>query len=106
MDYEEDVLSVLNRTNFRASANLRRLHETLEKLLDDKEALQKRLSEELGASFGCCLIPGAKSLNLRWTPGLSHIVHVNSRDAKTLSDLESAKPISASKSTRSFQLPV
>ena len=49
---------------------------------------------------------GAKSLTLRWTPGLSHIVHVNSRDSKILAELETAKPISASKSTRSFQLPV
>jgi DNA mismatch repair ATPase MutS len=45
-------------------------------------------------------------LNLRWTPGLAHIVHVNSRDSKTLADLEHAKPISASKTTRSYQLPV
>lgn len=86
---------------------MRRLHDTLEKLLDDKEALQRRLSEELGMYFDLQLLTtGAKSLNLRWTPGLSHIVHVNSRDAKILSDLEEAKPISASKSTRSFQLPV
>jgi hypothetical protein len=36
----------------RASPTLRRLHNTLEKLLDDKEALQNRLSEELGMSIG------------------------------------------------------
>lgn len=87
---------------------MKRLHDTLEKLLDDKETLQKRLSEELGnfASADILIITGARTLNLRWTPGLGHIVHVSSRDAKILSSLEGAKPISASKTTRSYQLPV
>ena len=106
MDNEENVLPTLARSNLSASPTLRKLHHTLESLLTEKEALQKRLSEELGTSHTISLTLGAKSLNLRWTPGLSHIVHVNSRDAKILSDLQDAKPISASKSTRSFQLPV
>jgi hypothetical protein len=101
------VISFQRSTNFRASPTLRRLHDTLEKLLHDKDELQTRLSEELG--LHCCsqlLISGAKSLNLRWTPGLSHIVHVNAKDAKIMSEIAAAKPISASKSTRSYQLPV
>jgi hypothetical protein len=77
-------------------------------LLEDKDALQLRLSEELGDySSGLeWLTIGAKSLTLRWTPGLSHIIHVNSKDAKALAAHEHAKPISASKSTRSYQFPV
>jgi DNA mismatch repair ATPase MutS len=36
------------QSNFSASPMLKKLHDTLENLLKDKEALQKRLSEELG----------------------------------------------------------
>jgi hypothetical protein len=107
LDHEKDVISFRKRTNFRASPTLKRFHDTLEKLLHDKDELQTRLSEELGSHCHIrLLIAGAKSLNLRWTPGLSHIVHVNAKDAKIMSELEAAKPISASKSTRSYQLPV
>jgi hypothetical protein len=107
LDHEKDVRSWFNNTDFRASPNLKRLHETLEKLLCEKDELQTRLSEELGLHrLSQLLISGAKSLNLRWTPGLSHIVHVNAKDAKIMAELDAAKPISASKSTRSYQLPV
>jgi hypothetical protein len=56
MDYEENVPSAMMSAKSRASPTLRRLHDTLEKLLNEKEALQKRLSEELGMSIGFGLL--------------------------------------------------
>jgi len=52
MDNEEDVLSLpWHSLIFRASPRLRQLHDTLHKLGEEKEALQTRLSQELGVSF-------------------------------------------------------
>ena len=90
-DLREDVW-IMKKS---ASPTLRRLHDALQQLQLDKEALQTRLIDELGA----------KSLILRWGPALGHYVHVNSRDSKLLADAQHAKPISASKSTRSYQMP-
>jgi hypothetical protein len=93
--------------DFSASPILKKLHDGLAQLLVDKETLQQRLSTELSRSqYYSNLTLDAKSLSLRWTPGLSHIVHVSSKDAKTLRSHQDAIPISASKSTQSFQLPV
>jgi hypothetical protein len=48
LDHEEDVRPYFSNTDFRASPTLKRLHETLERLLGEKDELQTRLSEELG----------------------------------------------------------
>ena len=58
-DIKKDDVWIMKKTLFarlailiyRASPRLRQLHETMNKLMEDKEALQKRLSEELGIHF-------------------------------------------------------
>jgi DNA mismatch repair ATPase MutS len=80
-----------------ASANNARLHDKLESLRNEKLTLTNHLREKLGAS----------SLTLRWTPAHGHICHVKGvKDVKlSLDALESARPVSSSKSTRSFYVP-
>ncbi|KAM5362578.1 hypothetical protein ACJZ2D_012490 [Fusarium nematophilum] len=75
-----------------ASSTLRRLHAELTSLMQEKVTLSDTLRERLGAS----------SLTLRWTPGLGHIAHIKGRDTHNLVDV---RPLSASRSTRSFHLP-
>ena len=76
-----------------ASPNLQHLHRDLITLTQEKAALAQSLSQRLGVT----------SLTLRFTPGLGHICHVKGKDTKT--DLFSIRPVSSSKSTRSFQHP-
>lgn len=65
MDNEEDVLSRPCRSLiFRASPRLRQLHDTLNKLIEEKEALQTRLSEELGMSFKYSANRKARNLSI------------------------------------------
>ena len=78
----------------QASEGLAHLHEQLAALLADKARLTEDLQQRLGAP----------SLTLRWTPGLGHICHVKGRDTKNVSD-EAIRPVSSSRSTRSFHLP-
>ncbi|KAB8766456.1 hypothetical protein FH972_026616 [Carpinus fangiana] len=74
-----------------ASPTLKRLHGVLQQLLVEKVDLESSLQLE----------HDAKTLALKWTPGLGHIIHVKGRDTK--SDLPaSLRPVSSSKSTRSF----
>lgn len=88
----EDVW-IMQRT---ASRGLSRLHDELDLLLQQKDALARKLRE----------LTGAQSLTLRWTPGLGHIAHMKGRDmAASLSSLSSVRPVSSSKSTRSLQIP-
>lgn len=47
----------------------------------------------------------ASSLTLRWTAGLSHILHVRDKDTTAVNRLENARSVSSSRSTRSFQVP-
>src|SRR5271170_1712634 len=53
MDHEEDVSFPSGEVDYSASQRLRRLHDSLNKLIEDKEALQKRLSEEFGPPSNC-----------------------------------------------------
>ncbi|KAI9651532.1 MAG: DNA mismatch repair ATPase msh1 [Trizodia sp. TS-e1964] len=85
---DEDVW-IMKRS---ASTALCHLHESLETLKGDKVDLEARLRHELGA----------KSLTLRWTPGLGHIIHVKGRDSASSFD---AKVLGSSKSTRSLHVP-
>ncbi|KAF5004738.1 hypothetical protein FDECE_8783 [Fusarium decemcellulare] len=75
-----------------ASPTLKRLHAELASLLQEKATLNETLRERLGA----------QSLSLKWTPGLGHIAHVKGKDINSLVDV---RPLSASRSTRSFHLP-
>ncbi|KAH7060577.1 muts domain V-domain-containing protein [Macrophomina phaseolina] len=77
-----------------ASATLARLHEELDEIAQQKDDLSVRLREATGA-------PG---LSLRWTPGLGHIVHIKGKSG-SIANLESARSVSSSKSTRSYHVP-
>lgn len=79
-----------------ASPALERLHNDLAGLLADKESLTCRLKT----------LSGASSLTLRWTPGLGHICHVKGlKDVRaSMGNLESARTVGSSKSTRTFYL--
>jgi DNA mismatch repair ATPase MutS len=49
------------------------------------------------------------TLNLKWTPGLGHIIHLKGKDAASSFaslDLGNVRPVSSSKSTRSFHHPL
>ncbi|CRK37274.1 hypothetical protein BN1723_004320 [Verticillium longisporum] len=78
-----------------ASPRLERLHAELTGLHAAKDTLMESLREQ----------HAAPSLTLRWTPGLGHICHVKGKDARALAEDSTARPISASRSTRSFHLP-
>ncbi|KAK3988057.1 muts protein 1 [Cladorrhinum sp. PSN332] len=85
-----------------ASPILSRLHAQLIAIKEEKE----KLTESLRTRFK------ASSLTLRWTPGLGHICHVKGKDAKELPSPDDSDPslsgmrtLSASKTTRTFQLP-
>ncbi|RKF57918.1 MutS protein-like protein 1 [Golovinomyces cichoracearum] len=73
-----------------ASPTLKRLHEELSQLTQEKENLEKDLCERLGAT----------SLTLRFTPGLGHICHVKGKDVDIA--LQHVRNVGSSKSTRSF----
>lgn len=75
-----------------ASLELKKLHAQLESLLEEKLTLGNELRERLN-------VP---SLTLRWTPGLGHIAHIRGKDIKSLAEF---RPLSSSRSTRSFHLP-
>ncbi|KAM0283599.1 hypothetical protein ACHAQH_002377 [Verticillium albo-atrum] len=78
-----------------ASPRLERLHSELTELHAARNGLVETLREQ----------HAAPSLTLRWTPGLGHICHVKGKDARALAEASTARPISASRSTRSFHLP-
>jgi DNA mismatch repair ATPase MutS len=80
-----------------ASTNNIRLHDKLESLREEKQALAAELRAKLGAN----------SLTLRWTPAHGHICHVKGvKDVRlSLDVLDSARAVSSSKSTRSFYVP-
>ncbi|KAK4550247.1 hypothetical protein LTR36_003214 [Oleoguttula mirabilis] len=78
-----------------ASPTLERAHADLEKLLDLKRELARRLREQLKA----------ESLMLKWGAQLGHYCHIKGRDAQgILSALEGARSIGSTKSTRTFYL--
>jgi DNA mismatch repair ATPase MutS len=79
-----------------ASRTLRRLHGELDDLIQQKTELETELKAKAAA----------KSLTLRWTPGMGHHVHLRGRDTNlsTLSTLGATRTIGSSKSTRSFHL--
>ncbi|KAJ4323457.1 MutS protein 1 [Fusarium piperis] len=74
-----------------ASPTLKRLHSELAALRQEKVTLNETLRKRLGAP----------SLSLKWTPGLGHIAHIKGKDARNLVDV---RPLSSSRSTRSFHL--
>jgi DNA mismatch repair ATPase MutS len=78
-----------------ASKTLGILHDRLDNLFEEKEQLEQRLKEK----------SGAKSLTLKWTPGLSYICHIKGKDIQaSLEALGSTRGVSSSRSTRSFHL--
>ncbi|KAK2740375.1 DNA mismatch repair ATPase msh1 [Myotisia sp. PD_48] len=79
-----------------ASDNLRNLHLSLGDLHSEKTNLTEKLRKEAGTT----------NLNLKWTPGLGHIVHMKGVKAiqSSLHALGVTRTVSASKSTRSFYL--
>ncbi|GFF41299.1 mutS protein homolog 1 [Aspergillus lentulus] len=80
-----------------ASAALLELHESLDRLQDEKTRLTQRLREAVGSS----------ALSLRWTSGLGHICHVKGAkiSQQSLEELGVTRNVSSTKSTRSFYLP-
>jgi DNA mismatch repair ATPase MutS len=78
-----------------ASPTLERAHGDLENLVQAKQELTQRLREEIRA----------ESLTLRWSAQLGHFCHVRGKDIKGgLSELEDARTIGSTKSTKSFYL--
>ncbi|PGG98963.1 hypothetical protein AJ79_08738 [Helicocarpus griseus UAMH5409] len=79
-----------------ASSNLQKLHDALDSLNAEKSGLTKKLRETAGTD----------NLNLKWTPGLGHIVHMKGVKASQASAeaLGATRTVSSSKSTRSFYL--
>lgn len=80
-----------------ASPALRKLHQALGKLQDEKVSLTQRLRDSVGSS----------TLTLKWTPGLGHICHVKGTKVsqEALEELGVTRNVSTTKSTRSFYLP-
>lgn len=80
-----------------ASPTLRKLHDDLERLQDEKVNLTQRIRDYVGSP----------ALSLRWTPGLGHICHVKGAKVtqKSLEELGVTRNVSSTKSTRSFYLP-
>ncbi|KAF7157105.1 hypothetical protein CNMCM5623_001093 [Aspergillus felis] len=80
-----------------ASTALLELHESLDRLQDEKTRLTQRLREAVGSS----------ALSLKWTPGLGHICHVKGAkiSQQSLEELGVTRNVSSTKSTRSFYLP-
>lgn len=81
-----------------ASETLRKLHEGLENLMNEKSALTQRLRDAVGSN----------ALSLKWTPGLGHICHIKGGkiSQSALEELGVTRSVSSTKSTRSFYLPV
>lgn len=76
-----------------ASPILKRLHDSLDELVDKKDVLEDEYRRKLNAD----------SLSLRWTPNLAHHAHVKGKDVSRIP--EEYRSLSSSKSTRAFQLP-
>ncbi|KAJ9625034.1 MutS protein 1 [Taxawa tesnikishii (nom. ined.)] len=76
-----------------ASTTLQRAHADLDRLMHEKMKLTSRLREKLNRN----------SLTLRWTAQHGHYCHIKGKDIRM--ELEGARTISSSKSTRSFYLP-
>lgn len=83
---------VMRRT---ASSTIKRLHEALDELRDERDQLATKLREETGIT----------SLCLKWTPRNGYIAHVKVSKAneKILQDI-GARTLSASRSSRSLQI--
>lgn len=76
-----------------ASPLLTKLHAILSDLITSKEELQETLRMRFEA----------KSLELKFTPGLGHYCHVKGKDARIdFANESTIRPVGASKSTRSF----
>jgi len=79
-----------------ASKILSRLHDELDKLMEEKVALGTQLRNR----------SGAQSLTLKWTPGLGHIAHVKGKDTiASASALGSVRSVGSSRTTRSLHVP-
>jgi DNA mismatch repair ATPase MutS len=80
-----------------ASPALRKLHQALTALQDEKVNLTQLLRDSVGSS----------ALTLKWTPGLGHICHVKGAKVsqQSLEELGVTRNVSSTKSTRSFYLP-
>ncbi|KAE8386505.1 muts domain V-domain-containing protein [Aspergillus alliaceus] len=80
-----------------ASPALRKLHQALTTLQDEKASLTQRLRDSVGSS----------ALTLKWTPGLGHICHVKGPKVsqEALEELGVTRNVASTKSTRSFYLP-
>ncbi|KAK8175217.1 muts domain V-domain-containing protein [Phyllosticta citrichinensis] len=77
-----------------ASKALERLHRDLGERYEQREELGHRLRETAGTS----------GLTLRWSSGLGHHVHVKGSKGN-MANVESARIISSSRSTRSYSVP-
>jgi DNA mismatch repair ATPase MutS len=80
-----------------ASETLKRLHEDLGALTEEKRALTQCLRAQVGSN----------SLSLKWTPGLGHICHIKGDkiSQQAVEALGVTRNVSSTKSTRSFYLP-
>ena len=90
----DDEIWIMRRS---AGKVLNMLHQQLSILREESKALADGLQWKLGA----------KSLTLKVSPGLGHIVHVKGKDvnADFSTVAEGARTVSSSKSTRSLVLP-
>ena len=81
----------------KASITLETLHKNLEDVRRQEYDLEKELQDSLNA----------KSLSLKWTPSLGHIVHVKGKDTRVdpALTIDGARTVGSTKSTRSFWLP-
>ena len=88
---QQEVQWIMKKT---ASRVLRRLHDDLCQLMEDKRDLGMSLRNRLGAT----------SLTLRWSPALGHVCHIKgSKDIRASHErIAAAKNASISKTTKSF----
>ncbi|KAF1959386.1 hypothetical protein CC80DRAFT_467925 [Byssothecium circinans] len=77
-----------------ASETLKRLHDKLDAMSEEKSTLEQDLRQNMRT----------ESLVLKWTPNLAHIAHVKGKDVSRVT-AHYPKSLSSSKSTKSFQVP-
>ncbi|EMR11722.1 hypothetical protein PNEG_00156 [Pneumocystis murina B123] len=92
-DFKNNDIWIIKKN---ASLPLKKLHEELNTLYDQKDKLQESLK----------LLLGTTNLTLKTTHSLNHIIHLRNKNTeKSISEINGAKVLSTNKSTKSIQIP-
>lgn len=89
---ERDIIYTMSPS---ASPELRKMHKNLAQMAIERDELQAKLRAETGLS----------TLTLKTLPGLSHFAHVKNGDAKITLDSNTARAVSATRTTKSYHFP-